>query len=136
MKIWKHIKSFHPFFFLKKKFDFKMANIVDSRQILCLITKLFRLKKMKKKRNIYIKHDPKWSCLSFNFLERVLDINGSPCNVWSLNILDSYPTLVYRFISQTLQPGPTVSLKCIASGNPAPNIVWFRDNLQLHPSQR
>ncbi|KAF4525155.1 hypothetical protein B566_EDAN014772, partial [Ephemera danica] len=32
------------------------------------------------------------------------------------------PALLYSFIEQTLQPGPAVSLKCSASGNPTPSI--------------
>ncbi|XP_026843877.1 Down syndrome cell adhesion molecule-like protein Dscam2 [Drosophila persimilis] len=30
------------------------------------------------------------------------------------------PQLLYKFIEQTMQPGPSVSLKCSASGNPTP----------------
>ncbi|XP_054281239.1 cell adhesion molecule Dscam2-like [Macrosteles quadrilineatus] len=43
----------------------------------------------------------------------------------------AHPTLVYKFIQQTLQPGPPVSLKCIASGNPTPHITWKLDGLPL-----
>lgn len=32
------------------------------------------------------------------------------------------PQLLYRFIEQTMQPGPSVSLKCSTSGNPTPQI--------------
>lgn len=41
------------------------------------------------------------------------------------------PQLVYKFIQQTLQPGPPVSLKCIATGNPTPHISWRLDGLPL-----
>lgn len=41
------------------------------------------------------------------------------------------PQLVYKFIQQTLQPGPAVSLKCIATGNPTPHISWRLDGLAL-----
>jgi Down syndrome cell adhesion molecule len=41
------------------------------------------------------------------------------------------PQLHYRFIDQTLQPGPSVSLKCSASGNPTPQITWLLDGFQL-----
>jgi Down syndrome cell adhesion molecule len=41
------------------------------------------------------------------------------------------PQLHYRFIDQTLQPGPSVSLKCSASGNPTPQIAWLLDGFQL-----
>lgn len=30
-----------------------------------------------------------------------------------------------------MQPGPTVSLKCSASGNPTPKIVWLLDGFPL-----
>jgi hypothetical protein len=38
---------------------------------------------------------------------------------------------MYRFIEQTIQPGPEVSLKCVASGNPTPNIKWTLDGFPL-----
>ncbi|KAL0268744.1 UNVERIFIED_CONTAM: hypothetical protein PYX00_010567 [Menopon gallinae] len=47
-----------------------------------------------------------------------------------------YPQLTYRFIEQTMQPGPSVSLKCSASGNPTPQISWFLDGFRLMHSDR
>ncbi|XP_025265395.1 Down syndrome cell adhesion molecule-like protein Dscam2 isoform X4 [Camponotus floridanus] len=41
------------------------------------------------------------------------------------------PQLVYRFIEQTMQPGPSVSLKCSAAGNPTPQISWLLDGFPL-----
>ncbi|XP_050537388.1 cell adhesion molecule Dscam2 isoform X2 [Daktulosphaira vitifoliae] len=48
---------------------------------------------------------------------------------------DAPPIMEYTFIEQTLQPGPTVSLKCSASGNPTPSMTWFLDGFKLpdHP---
>ncbi|KAK4287145.1 hypothetical protein Pmani_039780, partial [Petrolisthes manimaculis] len=46
------------------------------------------------------------------------------------------PQLVYRFIEQTLQPGPAVSLKCIATGTPTPHISWSLDGFPLPHSHR
>lgn len=40
---------------------------------------------------------------------------------------DASPELMYWFSEQTLQPGPTVSLKCIATGNPPPQFTWTLD---------
>uniref|UniRef100_A0A1A9WLK8 Ig-like domain-containing protein n=1 Tax=Glossina brevipalpis TaxID=37001 RepID=A0A1A9WLK8_9MUSC len=37
------------------------------------------------------------------------------------------PELLYWFSEQTLQPGPTVSLKCVATGNPLPQFTWTLD---------
>ncbi|XP_059481325.1 cell adhesion molecule Dscam2-like isoform X4 [Neocloeon triangulifer] len=48
-----------------------------------------------------------------------------------LRLGEVYPQLVYRFIEQTLQPGPSVSLKCSASGNPTPQITWTLDGFPL-----
>ncbi|XP_068213179.1 cell adhesion molecule Dscam2-like isoform X2 [Palaemon carinicauda] len=48
----------------------------------------------------------------------------------------SPPELVYKFISQTLQPGPSVSLKCIASGTPTPTITWALDGFPLPQNER
>ncbi|XP_069190704.1 cell adhesion molecule Dscam2 isoform X3 [Procambarus clarkii] len=49
---------------------------------------------------------------------------------------DSAPVLEYRFISQTLQPGPSVSLKCIASGAPTPHVSWTLDGFPLPQHDR
>ncbi|CAL4103522.1 unnamed protein product, partial [Meganyctiphanes norvegica] len=48
---------------------------------------------------------------------------------------DSAPVWEYRFISQTLQPGPSVSLKCIATGSPTPRITWALDGYPLTQHQ-
>ena len=53
-----------------------------------------------------------------------------------LQSADASPQLHYTFIDQTLQPGPLVSLKCSASGNPTPNIKWMLDGFQLPNSER
>lgn len=45
--------------------------------------------------------------------------------------VDAPPSLLYSFIEQTLQPGPSVSLKCSASGNPTPQIAWTLDGFPL-----
>ncbi|EEB19411.1 Down syndrome cell adhesion molecule precursor, putative [Pediculus humanus corporis] len=47
-----------------------------------------------------------------------------------------YPQLLYKFIEQTMQPGPSVSLKCSASGNPTPHISWLLDGFPLYHSDR
>ncbi|XP_069971593.1 cell adhesion molecule Dscam1 [Penaeus vannamei] len=49
---------------------------------------------------------------------------------------DSSPELHYRFQEQTLQPGPSVSLKCVATGNPPPQFVWTLDGFPLPESER
>ncbi|XP_068892723.1 cell adhesion molecule Dscam2 isoform X6 [Tenebrio molitor] len=48
-----------------------------------------------------------------------------------LQLGDAPPILLYSFIEQTLQPGPAVSLKCSASGNPTPQISWTLDGFSL-----
>jgi hypothetical protein len=48
----------------------------------------------------------------------------------------SRPQLLYRFIEQTLQPGPDVSLKCIATGQPTPQIYWTLDGFTLPQNDR
>ncbi|XP_037802685.1 Down syndrome cell adhesion molecule-like protein Dscam2 [Penaeus monodon] len=49
---------------------------------------------------------------------------------------DSAPVLHYRFIEQTIQPGPPVSLKCSAGGNPTPTITWTLDGLPIPQTER
>ncbi|XP_030383245.1 Down syndrome cell adhesion molecule-like protein Dscam2 [Scaptodrosophila lebanonensis] len=46
------------------------------------------------------------------------------------------PQLLYKFIEQTMQPGPSVSLKCSASGNPTPKIIWLLDGFPLSNNDR
>lgn len=53
-----------------------------------------------------------------------------------LQLGDAPPTLIYSFIEQTLQPGPAVSLKCSATGNPTPHIKWTLDGFDLPQNGR
>ncbi|CAL8129113.1 unnamed protein product [Orchesella dallaii] len=48
----------------------------------------------------------------------------------------SAPELVNTFISQSIQPGPLVSLKCSAIGNPIPRITWSIDGLLISPQEQ
>lgn len=52
-----------------------------------------------------------------------------------LDMGDAGPELIYWFSEQTLQPGPMVSLKCVATGNPPPQFTWTLDGFPLpdHP---
>lgn len=45
---------------------------------------------------------------------------------FNLHHVDAPPVLLYSFIEQTLQPGPAVSLKCSATGNPTPEVNVFQ----------
>ena len=54
----------------------------------------------------------------------------------SILFSDILPTLSYSFIDQTVQPGPLVSLKCSASGNPTPRISWTLDGYDLPQKDR
>lgn len=51
-------------------------------------------------------------------------------------VVDAPPVLLYSFIEQTLQPGPAVSLKCSAAGNPTPQISWTLDGFPLPSNGR
>lgn len=53
-----------------------------------------------------------------------------------LQLGDAPPVLIYSFIEQTLQPGPAVSLKCSATGNPTPQISWALDGFPLPANGR
>ncbi|XP_048512285.1 Down syndrome cell adhesion molecule-like protein Dscam2 isoform X3 [Athalia rosae] len=53
-----------------------------------------------------------------------------------LRLGDAAPQLVYKFIEQTIQPGPSVSLKCIAAGNPTPHFTWTLDGFPLPQNDR
>ena len=49
---------------------------------------------------------------------------------------DALPVLLYKFSEQTMQPGPCVSLKCIAKGNPPPRILWTLDGFPVPQNER
>ncbi|CAK9819274.1 Cell adhesion molecule Dscam2 [Anthophora plagiata] len=53
-----------------------------------------------------------------------------------LRLGDAAPQLLYKFIEQTIQPGPSVSLKCIATGNPTPHFSWSLDGFPLPQNDR
>ncbi|XP_031785647.1 Down syndrome cell adhesion molecule-like protein Dscam2 isoform X3 [Nasonia vitripennis] len=53
-----------------------------------------------------------------------------------LQLGDAPPVLLYSFIEQTLQPGPAVSLKCSAAGNPTPQVSWALDGFPLPSNGR
>ncbi|KAK2583617.1 hypothetical protein KPH14_009555 [Odynerus spinipes] len=53
-----------------------------------------------------------------------------------LQLGDAPPVLLYSFIEQTLQPGPAVSLKCSAAGNPTPQVTWALDGFPLPTNGR
>lgn len=52
-----------------------------------------------------------------------------------LQLGDASPELLYWFSEQTLQPGPTVSLKCVATGHPPPQFVWKLDGFPVSPKE-
>lgn len=43
-------------------------------------------------------------------------------------VLDAAPSFISVYQEKVLQPGPTISLTCLASGSPAPQITWKIDN--------
>ncbi|XP_049876724.1 Down syndrome cell adhesion molecule-like protein Dscam2 isoform X7 [Pectinophora gossypiella] len=49
---------------------------------------------------------------------------------------ESKPELVYWFSEQTLQPGPSVSLKCVAMGYPPPQFTWLLDGFPIPTNSR
>ncbi|XP_073994587.1 Down syndrome cell adhesion molecule 4 isoform X2 [Rhodnius prolixus] len=51
-------------------------------------------------------------------------------------IADVSPELIYSFSEQTLQPGPPLSLKCVATGSPPPVFTWTLDGFRIPESTR
>lgn len=39
--------------------------------------------------------------------------------------IDTLPELIHTFIAQNVRPGPHISLKCVASGSPPPQVSLF-----------
>ncbi|XP_014478246.1 PREDICTED: Down syndrome cell adhesion molecule-like protein Dscam2 [Dinoponera quadriceps] len=46
------------------------------------------------------------------------------------------PQIRQAFAEETLQPGPSMFLKCVASGNPTPEITWELDGKRLSNTDR
>ncbi|KAM3964156.1 LOW QUALITY PROTEIN: Down syndrome cell adhesion molecule 1 [Aphomia sociella] len=46
------------------------------------------------------------------------------------------PQIRHSFGEQTLRSGPSLRLKCVASGNPTPDIAWFLDGEKLSSGER
>ncbi|KAI1289957.1 Down syndrome cell adhesion molecule-like protein Dscam2 [Halotydeus destructor] len=44
-----------------------------------------------------------------------------------LSLRDDAPSFLETFTETTLDPGPSVSLKCVASGSPLPQVTWSLD---------
>ncbi|XP_078048429.1 cell adhesion molecule Dscam2 [Augochlora pura] len=53
-----------------------------------------------------------------------------------LRLGDAAPQLLHKFIEHTMQQGPTVSLKCVATGNPTPHFSWTLDGFPLPQNDR
>ncbi|XP_031846326.1 cell adhesion molecule Dscam2 isoform X2 [Nomia melanderi] len=53
-----------------------------------------------------------------------------------LRLGDAAPQLLHKFIEHTMQQGPTVSLKCVATGNPTPHFSWSLDGFPLPQNDR
>ncbi|XP_066908795.1 cell adhesion molecule Dscam2-like [Halyomorpha halys] len=56
--------------------------------------------------------------------------------VAELQLGDAVPELTYSFSEQTTQPGPPISLKCVANGNPPPQFTWSLDGFPIPDSSR
>ncbi|XP_015789143.1 Down syndrome cell adhesion molecule-like protein Dscam2 isoform X2 [Tetranychus urticae] len=79
--------------------------------------------------SIKSKHRGIYQCFASNEYESV---HASS----QINIRDDPPEFKETFKSQTLDPGPSLSLKCVAAGNPLPQITWTLDGFPIPESMR
>ncbi|KAI5693336.1 hypothetical protein M8J75_013991 [Diaphorina citri] len=67
------------------------------------------------------------------FISNEYDMVQATCEI---QLGDASPELIYKFTDQTLQPGPALSLKCEATGNPPPQFVWTLDGFSIPENTR
>uniref|UniRef100_A0A8D8LZQ1 Down syndrome cell adhesion molecule-like protein Dscam2 n=1 Tax=Cacopsylla melanoneura TaxID=428564 RepID=A0A8D8LZQ1_9HEMI len=67
------------------------------------------------------------------FISNDMDMVQATCEI---QLGDASPELIYKFSDQTLQPGPALSLKCEATGNPPPQFVWTLDGFAIPENNR
>lgn len=53
-----------------------------------------------------------------------------------LQFLVDPPQIVQAFTEEVLKPGPAVYLKCVATGNPTPEITWYLDSKKLENNEK
>ncbi|KAG1650328.1 Down syndrome cell adhesion molecule-like protein Dscam2 [Nymphon striatum] len=70
-----------------------------------------------------------------NLLSLNIRIKDIVSNIYTF-FLDLPPKLIDSFKSRTLQPGPSISLKCTASGRPTPNMIWKYNDQYLEENER
>ena len=46
------------------------------------------------------------------------------------------PQITQAFTEEVLKEGPPVYLKCVASGNPTPEITWFLDSKKIEINEK
>lgn len=56
--------------------------------------------------------------------------------ICELRLGEVQPQFNYKFIEHLMQPNTIASLKCIASGNPTPHILWNVDGYDIKTSER
>ncbi|KAI9558120.1 hypothetical protein GHT06_014873 [Daphnia sinensis] len=64
------------------------------------------------------------------------DFTGARSITLSDSIIEAAPQMVHTFNEQTLVPGPFVTLRCTAIGNPPPDITWLLDKQPLSFQQQ
>ena len=75
-------------------------------------------------------------CKSFkNHIVYYLEVKTKSLQKRSLYSVEP-PQIRSAFTEETLQPGPSVHLKCTASGNPTPEITWELDGKKLSNTER
>lgn len=69
-------------------------------------------------------------------LRNITLISRAGSIILSHRILEAAPQMVHTFNEQTLVPGPFVTLRCTAIGNPPPDITWLLDKQPLSFQQQ
>ena len=69
-------------------------------------------------------------------IRNILDISCNTLDISCNTNTATGPSFLDHFSEQTSEPGPSISLKCVASGHPLPQVTWLLDGMPVPDNSR